>query len=154
MRVRDLAETNVAVVHPEDPAGAAATLLVQSGLQAVPVVDEAGQLVGLLRDVDVLRLLLPGYLGDLTDLSFLPPDLDLGSCNFADVCSVLVSEALKIDATCAVGSSDPVLEAVRIMSALDLALLPVVDEQRLTGIITAETLLRRIAETSAELEAI
>jgi CBS domain-containing protein len=148
-----LAQRNEVAVHPGDPAGAAAASLVQSGLRAVPVVDETGQLVGMLRDVDVLRLLLPDYLGDLTDLSFLPPDLDLGSCNFADACGALVSDALRIDDTCAVDGNEPVLEAVRIMSALALPVLPVVDEARPTGVITSETLLRRIAETSAGLEA-
>jgi CBS domain-containing protein len=54
----------------------ASRLLVQHGLSAVAVVDEAERVVGFFTEDELLRALFPGYLGELRHTAFLPEDLD------------------------------------------------------------------------------
>lgn len=150
MRVEQFVERDHPVVRPDDPAGTAARLMTEQGLRALPVVDGQGQLVGMVRDIDILNLLLPDYLEGLPDLSFLPPDLEPGSCTLSDVCRMPVRAALEVVRDYGVAENESVLEVVRLMSKLCLTVLPVVRDGQLLGIIRAESILGRIAELSSE----
>lgn len=150
MRVEQFVERDPLVVHPDDSAGRAASLMTEQRLTALPVVDGQGQLAGMVRDTDILSLLLPDYLENLSDLGFIPGDLEPGSCTLSDVCRMPVKAALEVVHDYAVAENEPVLEAVRLMSKRCLTVLPVVRDGQLVGIIRAESVLRRIAELSQE----
>ena len=52
--VRDVMTTEVVTVHPDLGIAEVADLLASRGIGAVPVIDDAGAFVGLLRDEDLL----------------------------------------------------------------------------------------------------
>jgi CBS domain-containing protein/mannitol/fructose-specific phosphotransferase system IIA component (Ntr-type) len=60
--VRDVMVTTVVTVGPETDLGSAARLMVERGLAALPVVDDAGSLLGVVGEREVLRVLTPAYL--------------------------------------------------------------------------------------------
>lgn len=145
MRVKDLMEASPAAVYLDDPISAAADLMVESRVGAVPVVDSAGRLVGVVRDLDVLHLLLPDYLESLADLGFLPPDLEPGACGIAEACGLPVRQAVADQAPASAEEDEPLLEAVRTMIEGGLDTLPVVRDGVLVGVLTARRVLRDMA---------
>lgn len=70
----------------EETVAGALPALVASGLPALPVVDAAGELVGLFGEREFMAALFPGYVGELHYAGFVPAELD---------------EALEKRATCA-----------------------------------------------------
>lgn len=54
MKVKDLMTPNQTVVRPEDTASRAATLMKQEDCGAIPVVSDAGKLVGIVTDRDIV----------------------------------------------------------------------------------------------------
>lgn len=63
-------------LRAEQPLGSAITELVDSGLPALPVVDDAGKLVGVFGEREVITAVLPGYVGELSGAAFLSAALD------------------------------------------------------------------------------
>ena len=143
-------EIEPTVIHPDDSAGAAAALMVAGGTRALPVVDDDGHLVGMVRDLDVLHLLLPGYLENLADLGFLPPDFEPGACTFGDVCRLSVQQTIEGQEPYSLDESELILEAVHVMVRRGLGTLPVVREGRLVGVLSAQRLLRHLIQSAAE----
>src|SRR2546421_11805299 len=52
--VRDVMSTNLLTVRPDASVNDAADVLADKGISSLPVVDDAGKLVGLLRDDDLI----------------------------------------------------------------------------------------------------
>lgn len=71
--VRDLALVS-ASVRDDSTFAEAARALSTSGLGAIPVLDEAGIVVGVFTSRDALRGLFPGYLGELRHTAFVGDD--------------------------------------------------------------------------------
>ena len=63
-RVADLVSGHPPAVHPQAPVTAVARIMVHSGVDAVPVVDATGHLVGIVTTTDLVRALAE-QMGDL-----------------------------------------------------------------------------------------
>ncbi|MDX8050557.1 CBS domain-containing protein [Lentzea sp. BCCO 10_0798] len=59
MRTRDVMTATVVAVNPDTPAREAAGLLAERGFTALPVIDDAGELVGVVGEAELLRDRLP-----------------------------------------------------------------------------------------------
>ena len=59
MLVRDAMTSPVVTVHPDDPLEVVATLLRTHAVRGLPVVDEAGHLLGMVTESDVIRDAMP-----------------------------------------------------------------------------------------------
>ncbi|MBN2125812.1 MAG: CBS domain-containing protein [Deltaproteobacteria bacterium] len=146
VRVEDLMTKDVITVSPETRITEAAQLLLEKGINGVPVVDEQGKLVGILTQSDLVtqqkRLPIPS-LFTLLD-GFIP----LTSTRH------LEKEVQKITATTVAEAMTPDPVTVRPDTSLeDLANLmvdrkfhtiPVVDQGHLIGIVGKEDVLRTI----------
>jgi len=64
--VRDIMSTEVKSVRPDTPLREAAGILVQHHLEALPVVAEGGEVVGLISNGELLRYLVPAYVQRVT----------------------------------------------------------------------------------------
>ena len=134
MEVRTIMTPRPVCVGPDEPIAAAARLLERYNLGAVPVCDAAGRLRGMVTDRDIaLRCVALGT----------SPSVRVGEIMSRNIA--------------AVGPGDTVAEAAGLMAARQVRRLPVVENGRLTGMVTLCDLARREEcrmECAAALEAV
>ena len=109
--------TDLFTVRPDDLIDLAANVMDWKHVRHVPVEDDEGRLVGLVSHRNLLRRLARGLTGGKTE-------------------AVAVSSIMKTNPL-TVTPSTPTLEAIRLMRSHRVGCLPVVEGNRLVGIITA-----------------
>jgi len=124
--VVQLMSTDLFTVRPDDPIDLAASVMEWRHIRHVPVEDDEGRLVGLISHRDLLRLLAQGLLS-------------------RDAKEVTVKEIMTRDLL-TVTPETLTLEAMAIMRRRKVGCLPVVENDRLVGIITAYDFLALSAE--------
>ena len=124
--VSQLMATDLFTVRPDDLIDLAASVMEWKHIRHVPVEDDEGRLVGLVSHRDLLRLLSHGLLSKQPQ-------------------PVAVKEVMKRDLV-TVAPDTLTLEALKIMRRLKVGCLPVVEQGRLIGIVTAYDFLALSAE--------
>lgn len=76
MSAREVMVTDVVTAHPDETAGAVALRMLEHDLAAIPVVDDEGHILGVVSDVELIRLVVPAYMDLLEDTDFLPDDFE------------------------------------------------------------------------------
>jgi CBS domain-containing protein len=146
MKVSDLMSREVHTARPATPLKEAATLLATKGISGVPVVDEAGVVVGVLSEADIV-VKAGGEARRRGLLSWLvEPDLDLQD----KITAKTVEEAMSAPAI-TISPDRHVHEAAGLMVAESVNRLPVVDDGRLVGILTRADVVRAFTRTDAEI---
>lgn len=112
-RVENYMTTDLFTVHADDAVEMVANLMIWERIRHVAVEDEDHRLVGLITQRAVLRFVLSG----------------------GSTLKTPVSDIMKRDVA-TVGPDTPTLEALRLMRQLQLGCLPVVQDERLVGIVT------------------
>lgn len=146
MKVSDLMTKDVVSVKPSMTLRDAAALLVEKRISGMPVVNEDNEVLGVLSEADILvkaggsssRNRLLGWL--------LEPD-------FGDedkIRAETVGEAMSAPAL-TVTSHRPVHEAARLMVAEGVNRLPVVEDDKLIGILTRADVVRAFSRSDAEI---
>ncbi|MCF6199941.1 MAG: CBS domain-containing protein [Hyphomicrobiaceae bacterium] len=116
--------------RPEDSVKSAATLLTSNKIGAMPVLDEAGKLVGLLSERDIVRVF---------------------ATNTAEIMTMLVGELMSRNpVTC--NKEDGMDRAMQLMKRHRFRHLPVMDGDELFGIVSIRDALAAMAQAK-ELEA-
>lgn len=148
--VRDIMSTNVITVTPDMDIAGAAKILLDNRINGVPVVDDSGQLVGILCQSDLItqqkKLPIP------TLFTFLDGIIRLTSMKQLEkqvgkIAALKVSEAMTTKPVTV--RSDTVLEIVAaLMVDSNFHTLPVVDDSNLVGVIGKEDVLRTLLPTS------
>jgi CBS domain-containing protein len=141
MRAKDLMTYPVITVRPEAPTKEAARLLASHGFTALPVVDVDDVVVGIVSEADLIRgRILPDPRSLIDDNPAAPPEPAAPT-----VAGVMTADpvvvALTVDA----------VAVAKLMLDRHLRTLPVVDEGRLTGIVTRRDLLRTIARDDRDI---
>lgn len=124
--VSQLMATDLFTVRPDDLIDLAASVMEWKHIRHVPVEDDEGRLVGLVSHRDLLRLLSHGLLNKQSQ-------------------PVAVKEVMKRDLV-TVAPDTLTLDALKIMRRLKVGCLPVVEQGRLIGIVTAYDFLALSAE--------
>ncbi len=146
--VADLMNHDVLTVTPNMPLSEAIQVLVDRQISGLPVVNEAGKLVGIISESDLMwrekGLDRPPYIMFLDSVIYLQNpakhDRDLHKVLGQTVGEVMTSHAISIV------SSASIPAAARIMHEQKIHRLPVVDaEDRPIGIITQGDIVRAIA---------
>jgi CBS domain-containing protein len=150
MNVRDLMTTDVVSVPPETPLKAVAALLVAHRISGVPVVDAGGRVVGVVSEADFLAK--EGRRDPNRRRSVLHWLLDRGRADRVRqrVAAVTAGEAMSSPAH-TIGLDRPLAEAARLMNDERIKRLPVVDGERLVGILSRADIVRAYARTDDEL---
>lgn len=112
--------TDLFTVRPDDLVDLAANVMDWKHIRHVPVEDDQGRLVGLISHRDLLHLMAQG--------------LNRTSGPLA------VKEIMKTDPI-TVSPDTPTLEAIRLMRQRQIGCLPVTDQDRLVGVVTAQDFL-------------
>ncbi|MGY1747647.1 CBS domain-containing protein [Modestobacter sp. SYSU DS0511] len=139
MQARDLMTRDVVTVTPEASAKQAAEIMARHGYAALPVVSEAGAVVGIVAEADVLRSRLPQdpRLHMVREPENAPPPLL--------VRGVMTSPVVTVPATADVADVARLFVDRRLRSA------PVVDGERLVGILSRRDLLRTLVRSDDEI---
>jgi CBS domain-containing protein len=133
------------LIHARDPVGDATRAVLDSGLPALPVVDDDEQLVGIFGEREFMSAVFPGYLKELTYAAFVPRSLEAAlemrrECRAEQVSAYMNTEHIDVDSD----FSDA--QVAEIFLHHRVLLVPVVDGRRVVGVITRSEFFRSIAE--------
>jgi CBS domain-containing protein len=143
--VREIMTTDVLTFRPDDKVEDAMRVMVDRNVDAAPVVDEAGRLVGMLSNSDLI--VQESELHFPTVLSFLGATIEIGHKHFEeDLRKALGSKVSDVMAAKAVTITpdDTVERAATLMHEKDVSRLPVVSDGKLVGIVSRNDVLRAI----------
>jgi acetoin utilization protein AcuB len=123
MLVRDVMQTNVITASPQTTLPDALKLVARRRVRHLPVVDDDGDLIGILSDRDLKRAMAsPATSLEAHELLFLLDRLRV--------------EEIMTRTVVTIGPTSPVEEAARLMLQDKIGALPVLDEGKLVGIVT------------------
>ena len=148
--VRDIMTTDVITVTPDMDIAGAAQILLDNGINGLPVVDDSGQLVGILCQSDLItqqkKLPIP-TLFTFLDGFFRLTSIKQLEKQVSKIAAITVSEAMTAKPVTV--RPDTVLETVAsLMVDSNFHTLPVVDDSSLVGVIGKEDVLRTLLPTS------
>lgn len=141
--VRDIMTPQAVTVGPERSLGDVAKMMIERDIRAVPVVDDAGSLIGMVTHREVLRYLLPDYVQRTKSGAFRTltrSQLQRGS---ADPSLIPVKEAMARSVLC-VSDDQTLAEVANLMSAKDVNRFPVVRDGIVVGFLTRADVIRRL----------
>jgi CBS domain-containing protein len=150
VRVRDVMSTDVVTLKPTTTVREATITLAEESVGGCPVVDDSGRVVGMLTEVSILEALKT----QSTELRMLmPPEITFGISfvevikerealsAFKELEGKLVRDVMTKDVH-AVAPDDPVEAAIRVMVEHRIHRVPVIEGDRLVGILTRRDILR------------
>lgn len=158
-RARDIMTADVRTVHPDDEVSAVLTRLANVDFDGFPVIDDEGRVVGIVTQTDLVGLFqakdrlhwipigLPPFLSPVdyaVDLSWDDLDLGIDLVKNADkpIREVMSEPVVTVKPD---DDIDAILDIVADEDR-DINRLPVVDEEKLIGIITREDVLRALRD--------
>ncbi len=150
--VRDVMTRDVATLRAEQSIADAADNMASHNYGAMPVVDDAGRVVGLLRDSDFVvseaRVHVPTFLNILGASIPLPGEMSHVEEELHKVAGSTVGEVMEADPPTA--APDDTLEDIATqMHDREISHLPVVEgDRRLVGIVARGDIVRFIARTT------
>ena len=135
----------VPTIRANAPLGSGIATLVEAGLPALPVCDDDGKLVGVLGERNVIMAVLPGYVGELSSAAFLSDVLDDAlerrvECVREPVSNFMNTEHVEVPANFSYAQLAETFLHHRV------ALIPVVEDGRVTGAVTRRDFVRALAE--------
>jgi CBS domain-containing protein len=140
LTVRDIMETDVPVVHPQDSVESVLRVMRRHELPGVPVVNDGGRCVGIITDADLVLsaeegdLHLPHYFELFGGVVFLEPlrkfEARLRKAFSSTARDLMTEDPVTIEA------GEPVARAARLIAERKHNRLPVVEHGRLVGVVT------------------
>ncbi|MGY1631159.1 HPP family protein [Geodermatophilus sp. SYSU D01186] len=140
MQARDVMTRSVVTVGPETSAKYAAEVMAERGFAALPVVDDADRLVGIVAEADVLRDRLPQ-----------DPRLHLRRDGDAPAAPALLVHGVMTGEVRTVQGTADIADVARLFVDERLRSVPVLDGDRLVGIVSRRDLLRTLVRPDAEI---
>jgi CBS domain-containing protein len=133
------------VIRSSDSVGDATRAVLDSGLPALPVVDEEDHLVGLFGEREFLGAVFPGYLKELKYAGFVKRSLEDAlqkrrECRIEPVSNYMNTEHIDV------GGDFSDAQVAEIFLHHRVLLVPVVDAGRVAGVITRSDFFRSLAE--------
>ena len=150
---RDVMTTEVVTFAPDEPITTAMQRLVSEGIDAGPVVDAEGRVVGMLSTGDLIvqesQLHYPTVINILGGLFELPGSKKRFEHELEQAVAVDVEDAMSPDpVTC--GPDDTIETVATLMHDNDVSRIPVVADGRLVGIVARGDILRAIVAPARE----
>ncbi len=152
MKVREIMTTNVITVRRETAVHAIAKLMHENNVSGIPVVDEAGRVIGIITELDMIvrntRLELPAFI-QILDLARIPLETPghyqkrlqhiLGTC----------ASDIMTDKVVTIKPDAEVEDLAELMIKRRFNPVPVVENGRLVGIISRADLIKMMASSMA-----
>jgi CBS domain-containing protein len=133
------------VIRADSSVADAVRQVLESGLPALPVVDSDDALCGIFGEREFMGAVFPGYLKELSYAGFVPRSLEdalekRAECRADPVRKYMNTEHIDVDTD----YSDA--QVAEIFLHHRVLLVPVVDQRRVTGVITRSDFFRALAE--------
>lgn len=138
MHARDIMTRQVVTVHPSASVTQAANLLTEKGFSALPVVEENGELAGIVTEADVI------------DNRFPPPGSADGAAPVTAHRGRTVAEVM-ITPVVGVSQDADISVVVREMQVHRRRCVPIIDGSRLVGVITRRDVVRVLARSDEDI---
>jgi CBS domain-containing protein len=150
--VTDVMTKDVITLSPDTSLADAADLLAEKGFGAAPVVGADGRIVGLLRDEDLLiseaRLHLPTTFAILPGIEMtLPGSVRRYDEELKKAASSTIADVMEKDFK-QVGPDSTVEDVATLMHEHDVTHVPVVDDEKVVGIVARGDIVRYLATTT------
>jgi CBS domain-containing protein len=133
------------VIHASDSVGDATRDVLESGLPALPVVNDDERLVGIFGEREFLGAVFPGYLKELKYAGFVKRSLEDALEKRRECRSDPVSDYMNTEHI-DVGGDFSDAEVAEIFLHHRVLLVPVVDDGKVIGVITRSDFFRSVAE--------
>ncbi|MGD9948719.1 MAG: CBS domain-containing protein [Desulfobulbus sp.] len=148
LKALDIMTKNVVTVNPQTSVRELATLLLERKISGAPVVDEAGKVLGVVTESDLIfqnkKVHLPTAVAILDAFVFLesPGKMEkelkkIAGAKVGDICSkqlITVSPETELE------------ELATLMAEKNIHTLPVLDQEQLVGVIGKSDIIRTIAQ--------
>lgn len=149
--VREVMTTPVLSVRRTTPLKEVAQLLVENNISGLPVVDVDGTVLGVVSEADLLMKEAGEPAVTHRPLARVIGETRTSRAQLDKVHATRTADAMTAPAV-TIESSRPISEAARLMTVRNINRLPVVDDGRLTGIVTRADIVRAYARSDEELE--
>ncbi len=152
LKAKDIMTKAPFTLRPTDDIASAARVMVEMRINGLPVVDEAGDLVGIITQSDLVAqqktLSLPSVF-TLFD-GFVPlASLDKLEAEFRKITAMTVAEAMTKDPA-TIAPDTPLEQIAALMVDRQYHTLPVVDGGRLVGVVGKEDVIRTLIPGAAK----
>jgi len=145
MKVRDIMQMRVITVPLSATYEEAARLLSVYNISGVPVLDENGAVIGVVSEKDLFRIMYPSYRNFYTHPeSFV--DLEVREQEIVAWRNKPITDIMTTNIR-NVHPDDPALKAGSIMLAHNVHRLPVIEEEKLVGIVSRRDIFKNIINT-------
>lgn len=152
MKVREIMETDLITVRPDMSIREVAALMYEHELSALPVVGKDGKIVGIVSESDLIHRLarphLPPHIELLGGIIYFENPFEMKK-DLDRLTAVCVSQIMTEDVT-TVSPDAEVEDAATIMLENDFNGLPVVEDEKIIGIVTRHDLLLALASGKAQ----
>lgn len=142
-RVRDVMSSPVITIGPDASLREAVHLLLEHSISGLPVVDDFGQVMGLLSETDLLAKESGPNIVRHRPLAWFLGESPAAQAEDAKIHALSVSEAMTAPVI-VIGPDDTVHEAAELMVRRGVNRLPVIEEGRLVGIVTRADVIRSL----------
>ncbi len=149
-RIASNVRREVPLLRDDERLREAVSEIIEAGVPALPVVDAEGKLVGIFGEREFIGALFPGYLKQLGYAGFVPRSLDTALEKRAVCAGEAVGEYMNTDHI-DVGEDFSDIELAEIFLHHRVLIVPIVDDGRVTGIVTRADFFRGLAERWNEL---
>jgi CBS domain-containing protein len=147
VKARDVMTSDVVSVRPDTPVGKIACLLIERGIGATPVVDDAGAPIGMVSDGDLIgrddaerEARRDWWLALLAEGESVSPDFLASLRSIERTAREVMSRPVVT-----VGINTDVTEIARLLTSYRIKRVPVVREGRMVGIVSRADLLRALS---------
>lgn len=134
MKVKDIMKTDVYSVRPDDVAMKVAALVCGKKVSGICVVDDSGKLVGIVSEKDVLKAMYPSY-EEFYEYPIAHMDFEKMEERAVDMSKKPVQEIMTATVI-TVAPDTPILKAASILIRERIRRVPVVDQDKLVGIVS------------------
>ena len=142
LRVRDLMTRDVLSVAPDARLGDAVRLLLQHGVESLPVVGDNGQLVGTISNRELARVLVPKYV-QRTNTGEYPAATPERAAAGERLEAMPVREAMQ-RSVLALSPDQTMAEVAQLLINKDIARFPVTEDGQLVGFLTRADIVRKL----------
>ena len=147
MLIKDIMTKNVVTVSPEMDIHRLAELFMKKNISGAPVVDESGKLLGIVKEEGVIfqdkKVHLPTFIN--LSFGFLTLGTDRYNEEIRKITASKVSSIMEKDIV-TISPNTEIEDAATLMIEKEIYYLPVVDKDKLVGVITKKDVVRAIAK--------